>query len=270
MSLTPCPECGHDVSAAAISCPNCGRPLGTVTTRPTAAPPPPRETSSVPPWVIAAFGIGAVLLLVIIFVMFSRDSEDAANANLRIGVNMDQDRRSTTTGTAPIAPSAPAAVPESQTSVPGSQTEITAPESGRVTLSARVVSQEGTPQPVRNERFYLLDRDAETVLSEARLEPIEGNSLANSLGIATLFPDRHADFRRRATEAITKAAKFSGTTDSTGSAVLQGVEPGSYYLFSVVKTGNGFALWSSPIRVIAGENKLDLAPVRVTEYRVAG
>ncbi len=27
MSLTPCPECGHQVSPKAVSCPNCGYQL---------------------------------------------------------------------------------------------------------------------------------------------------------------------------------------------------------------------------------------------------
>ena len=30
------------------------------------------------------------------------------------------------------------------------------------------------PQPVKNEKFYLLDKDLEMILSEAGLEPIEG------------------------------------------------------------------------------------------------
>ena len=32
MPTTPCPDCGREVSTAAVSCPQCGRPFGAPTT----------------------------------------------------------------------------------------------------------------------------------------------------------------------------------------------------------------------------------------------
>lgn len=43
MALVQCSECGHDVSTAAVTCPNCGAPLGLAATPP--PPPPPAPAS---------------------------------------------------------------------------------------------------------------------------------------------------------------------------------------------------------------------------------
>lgn len=271
MSLSNCPECGHDVSTAAVACPNCGRPLEINT-----VPPPrpvivnelPRE-QGIPPWAFAAMGIAALGILILAFVVFNR-TDDTANSNLR--VNVDRERTSrpasseTSTTTVPSTSSAPVSVPESRTNVPGSQTEINSPpDKGSVRIAAKVVSQNGSPTAVRNEKFYLLDKSLEEILDEAGLEPIEGNSLTNSLGLAVMYPERYGDFRQKAMAAINSKIEYSGTTDATGTANLSGVEPGGYYLFGVTKTGKGFAMWSSPVSINAGENVMDLAPARVTE-----
>jgi len=59
--------------------------------------------------------------------------------------------------------------------------------------------------------------------------------------------------------------KYAGTTDSNGKAQLGGINPDSYYLFGVVRSGNGFAIWSSPVSIVPGENVLDLTPQSITE-----
>ena len=51
-------------------------------------------------------------------------------------------------------------------------------------------------------RFYLLDKDVETILNEARVEPIEGNTLRSSLGLAAAYPNRSAEFRSSAMRAL--------------------------------------------------------------------
>lgn len=279
MSLINCPECGHDISNAAVACPNCGRPLQIRTVppaRPAVVDRTERETG-IPPWAFVAMGVAAVLVLFFVIAMINRDADDSANANLR--VRMDEERRSASTRdtSAPVDPSTadgpqisgsnvPATTSES--TVPGSQTATnSAPDKGLVKIDAKIVSNSGTPQAVKNEKFYLLEKDVEMILSDAGLDPIEGNTLSNSLGLSIAFPDRYGEFRRKALDAINKHIEYSGTTDSTGKAELRGVDPGSYYLFGMTKTGEGFAIWSSPVSVIAGENVLNLAPQRLNEIQ---
>ena len=107
------------------------------------------------------------------------------------------------------------------------------------------------------------------ILSEAGLEPIEGNSLMNSLGLSVLYPDRYDAFNRDALRAIKGHIKYAGTTDGSGKAEMGGIEPDSYYLFGITKSGRGFAIWSSPVSIVAGQNALNLTPQQLTEMNVA-
>ncbi len=276
MSLSNCPECGHDVSTSAVACPNCGKPLQYNT----AIPPRPVvvqdaiKEEGVPPWAFAVGAIALIGLITLAFVLFTR-SDDSDNSNLSVRVGSESDSRPASRDRVPNEPSSAsvpatssesAAPPESRTDIPGSQTDVAAPPSkGQVKIDAKVVSQNGSPQAVRNEKFYLLDKSIEEILAEARIEPIEGNSLSNSLGLAVMFPERYSDFRQRAMRAINAAVEYSGTTGSDGMAALSGIEPGNYHLFGITKTGKGFAIWNSPVSIIAGDNILNLSPARVTE-----
>lgn len=276
MSLIYCPECGHEISAAAVACPNCGRPLSArpvVAATPVVAPV--RRNDGVPNWIFIPLGIIGVLLVVVFFVMMSRNSEDA-NSNL--SVNVSQRPASSTSNvdrtTSTDIPSSTVTVPpttDTQTvTVPGAQTDVSAPPSkGSVIIDAKIASRTGTPQPVKNEKFYLLDKDLESILSEAGLEPIEGQSLMNSLGLSVLYPDRFDEFNRNALRAIRTHIKYAGTTDAAGKAELGGIEPDNYYLFGVTRSGRGFAIWSSPVTINAGQNALNLTPQRLNEMELA-
>ncbi len=273
MSLLNCPECGHDVSSTAVACPNCGRPIrpSAGPTRPVVVTGPPRG-EGIPPAAIAVGAIALVGLIVFALVMFNRSDADA-NSNLSVKVDQTRSSRPETRGsdTSSIPPVSTAGdtVPprlESKVNVPGAQTEVSSTStSGSVKIDARVLTQSGSTQAVRNEKFYLLERSVEEILREARLEPIDGNSLADSLGLAVVYPERYAQFRNAAMRAITQSAKYTGTTGSDGSATMPGIEPGAYHIFGIAKTGRGFALWSSPVSVIAGDNILNLAPARIIE-----
>ena len=70
---------------------------------------------------------------------------------------------------------------------------------------------------------------------------------------------------RAAMRAISRHVKYTGTTDSSGSANLTGVDPDEYYIFGITKVGRGFAMWDAPVNIIAGENVLNLSPSSVTE-----
>jgi hypothetical protein len=143
---------------------------------------------------------------------------------------------------------------------------VTAPPTkGTVTIEARVIARNKQPQPVRNEKFYLLDRDLESILLEARVDPIEGQSIIDSLGLAAVFPERYGEFSRRVMQAIRQHVKYSGTTNGAGKIQLSGVEPDSYYLFGFTRNGQGYAVWTAPITVQPGENILNVSPQPITE-----
>lgn len=278
MSLIYCPECGHETSHAAVACPNCGRPLSAtapVVERTPIVTSVPRRDDGIPKWVFIPLGVIGALLLLVFFVVMSRNSEDA---NTNLNVNVSARRTTTNPGSSTDIPSSTTDIPSSSTTVtvpptdtqtmnvPGSQTSVSVPPSqGSVVIDAKIAGRTGSPQPVKSEKFYLLDKDVESILSEARLAPIEGQSLLNSFGLSVLYPDRFSDFNRDALRAIKNHIKYAGTTDSSGKAELGGIEPNSYYLFGITKSGRGFAVWSSPVSINAGQNALNLTPQRVTE-----
>jgi hypothetical protein len=235
----------------------------------------------VPTWAIATVGILGVLVLFFIFMLFARGTSDDANENTRLRVNMNaqgRTNRDTVASTSepssvtsvPAAPSSvnlpPPTVPSSETTVGGSQVTLPAqPTKGTAVIQAKVITKNNSQQPVRGQRFYLLDKDIEQILSDAHVDPIEGNTLTASMGLAAAMPDMYGDFQRRAMAAIKNHIKYAGTTDSNGKAQVGNIDPNSYYLFGVVRSGNGFAIWSSPVAINPGENVLDLAPQSITE-----
>jgi hypothetical protein len=246
------------------------------------------EDSSFPKWAVIPIVVVGALLLLFIFLMIGRDGSDE-NENLRVNVrttrgsNADTARTDTSTSSStvdvpPATDGQSITVPDSSTSsVPGSSQTIPgssvtanpAATKAKVVIDAKVAPRtaNGQPQPVRNERFYLLDKDIETILSDADIEPIEGQTLTNSLGLALLYPDRYGDFSRRAMRVLREHVKYAGTTNSSGLAELGGIEPDSYYLFGITRIGRGFAVWSSPVSIVSGENRLNLSPARINEVR---
>jgi len=247
----------------------------------------PHVKEGFPLWAIVPLTILGATLLFIMFYVLGRD-DDMAETNLNVNVNTRRASGSARTDTsssgsatsdpytATVPPSGSTSVtvpppPSSSQTVPGTQTEVNpAAERGRVVIDAKIAGRTGTPTAVRNEKFYLLDKDLESILSEADLEPVEGNTLANSFGLAVMFPDRYGSFYRGAMSAIKGHIKYSGTTDGSGKAALSNIEPDSYYLFGITKSGQGFALWSSPVSIRPGENVLNLSPQRVTEMNNSG
>ena len=287
MSLINCPECGHEVSNEAVACPNCGRPLAapapTIHRKVVVAEKPVDE--GFPKWVIAPI---IILALVVIFLLIAITRNNEENANTRtVNVNLDQRRAansresartetsqpnqvevpSSSTSVNPPSSTSVPSYPSTSTSVPSSSTSVaTVPaDRGTVVIDAKISTRNGAVQAVKNEKFYLLDKDLELILSEADLEPIEGNSLSDSLGLAVMYPDRYGDFQRDALNAIKKHIKYSVTTGGDGKASMKDVKPDSYYLFGITKSKSGFAIWSSPVSIMGGENKLNLQPATLNE-----
>ncbi|MBK8467110.1 MAG: zinc ribbon domain-containing protein [Chloracidobacterium sp.] len=275
MALTYCAECGHEISTTAVACPNCGRPvMKPVTETNYVVAPPVQRESGFPTWAFVPVGIVVVVLIFLVFVAL-RGTDDSANTNISVRANSratpSEPLRETRTTSVASTDSQTVTVPPGQTTattVPGTTTSVpVAPPSdkGTVVINARIAPKTGAPQNVRNAKFYLLDKDVEAILSDARVVPIEGNDLMSSLGLAIVFPDRYGDFMHSAMRAVASHSKYSGTTDSGGNASLQGISPKEYYLFGVTKVGRGFALWNAPVSVIAGQNNLNLSPQSVVE-----
>ena len=292
MSMILCPDCGHEVSTAATACPNCGHPFAkpVIERKVVVAEVPPKE--GIPTWVFAVLGILGVLVLFILFVVVGRNNEDEANrsVNVKVAGQRDADnsrdtatsRTTTDTQTLTVPPSTGSqsitvpstSAPSSVTTVPppssSSSTITTVPETpttGTVVIDAKVATKTGAPQAVRNEKFYLLDKDLESILSEADIEPIEGQTLTNSFGLAVLYPSRYNEFSSKALSAIKRHIKYDTLTDSGGKGQMKSIKPDSYYLFGITKGRNGFAVWSSPVTIQAGENVLNLSPQRMTEIQ---
>lgn len=266
MSMIYCPECGHEISTAAVACPNCGRPLSAL---PSEAAPPvvvpvERRSGGVPNWIFIPLGIIGALLLIVFFVVMSRNSPDA---NSNVGVNVSARRNPVN---APAEVGSNASTPSQSVTVPGMETNVSLPpDKATVTIKANIsVPPSETPKPVKNEKFYLLDKDLEAILTEARIQPIEGQNLINSFGLSVVYPDRFGDFHRDALLAIKDHVKYAGTTDAAGKVELGSVVPNSYYVFGVTKSGHGFAVWSSPVSIVAGENSLSLTPMRLTDMPI--
>ena len=278
MSLINCPECGHEISTAAVACPSCGRPIDR---RPTAATPvvvehKPRK-ESVPPWIIAPIVLLGVVVLFGLIYLFSAGND--GDANLAVNVNARgsksvPDRTATdstsvsereTSSSYPT--SEPPATPYPNTTQSAPASGVTAPQNtkGTVIIQAKVANERGTPRAADNTRFYLLDEQIETVLSDADLEPITGQTLTNSLALAIADQRKYGEFYRNAMKALKEHIKYSGSTDSTGKAQLGSVEPDTYYLFGVARTSEGFAMWNSSVSVISGENAVNLTPQPLTQ-----
>ncbi len=286
MSLIICPECAKEVSAAAAACPNCGHPF----VRPTVQP---RvvvnefveEESGFPKWAFIPLGLLGVVLLFVLFAFLRKgDDEDQRNINVRIASQQPASGTSRETTTAARTDAPPNQVVVPSTSQPGQiivpssappppqtttttvpSTETVASDKGTVSLEAKVLSKNGSPQPVRGTRFYLLKKDLQSILDDADIENDTGQSIITALGLSVAAPKQYGDINQKAMSAISKNAVYNATTDAGGKLQLKDVKPNSYYLFAVTKTGNGFALWNSPVTIQAGQNSLVLEPVSPTE-----
>lgn len=284
MSLMICPDCGHEVSTAAAACANCGRPLIDPTIERnvviTEVPPPVRE--EFPKWIFIPIAVLGAVLLFVLFAWMKNSNEPT-----EVNVNVNSQRRTTTGNTrettvrneppnqVTIPPSDSTTVttapPTTTTLPPQSSSVTTVPgeninaDKGTVVVDAKISTKTGTVQPVRNEKFYLLDKDLEDILDDAGIDDATGGGLRNAFGLAILYPDRYGDTKQKALSAIGKHTKYSALTDSNGKASIKDIKPDSYYLFGITKTKTGFAIWSSPVTITPGQNVLNLSPASITE-----
>ncbi len=118
-------------------------------------------------------------------------------------------------------------------------------------------------------KFYLLDKDLNSILSEANINDEEGQGLVNAFGLSVVNPNKYRDTNQKAYAAIKRHIVYSTTTDGGGKADMKDIKPNNYYLFGITSTKNGFAMWNAPININTGQNSLILDPVTPTEIVVS-
>lgn len=291
MSLIICPECGHEVSTAAVACQNCGRPIADPLLERNvvmAAVPPPVVREEFPKWAfIPIAALGLILLFTLFYFMSKNDETANTNVNISTTNRRPTDTRETSSvRTEPNQINVPASdvpssvsvpqtqpQPQTQTRVPStvtnvpSETTTVKTDKGIVNFQAKIMTKNGGTQAVKNERFYLLKKDLEEVLEDADIEDDTGQGLRNAFGLSVLFPQRYRETNQKAMAEIKKNIVYSTSTGAGGEGMIKDIKPDNYYLFAITKTRDGFAIWSSPVNIIAGENLLNLSPAQMTEIK---
>jgi preprotein translocase subunit YajC len=293
MALVICPECRNEVSDQAVACPKCGRPFEAPTV---IVPPPPvaaREpiivtetprNKSFPNWIFIPI---IVILAVVALFMFLMMREDSANENdnrTQVNVRLRESEtasrtrtvtnagaqtgttETTTTTTAPVTQmpdSTVSTVPQTAypstgtTSTSNTTTNVVQPSTGNLEIKATVAGRTGSTQPVRQEKFYLLNKSLDEILSRANIEPEEGD-LASTCAAAVIDPARR-ETRQKCLAAINPHIVYRVTTDAGGKGTFKDVKPDSYYVFGVTKVGtDSYAIWNTTVTVNPGENLLNL------------
>lgn len=293
MSLITCPDCGTQVSVSAVACPQCGRPMAPAIVEPIPAPEVivrdvPRK-EKLPPWALALLIILGVGTLITVFVLLRNSNADEDNRNINVRMSQREAANSrltnTTNRTVTTGNVSSSEVTVPQTSVPSTQdTTVVTSSSGSsstsstpsrsetatgetvpvnksvLTIDAKIRNPSGTAQPVQKETFYLLDKDLESILSDADIDDEEGRGLVNAFGMSVVYPSRYPEINRKALAAINKHVIAKTLTDGSGKAKFPDVKPNSYYLFGITKTREGFSVWNTPITLTEGQMNLNLEP----------
>lgn len=288
MALINCPECGKQVANTAVACPNCGHPLAPQALESQTVirevVPPVIEKESFPKWILAPILILGAVLIFLLFFMFRSEEDNQRNINVGIATGRESNREvrstssdtdTTTVTTVPPSSSDSTTVVVPQNVPPTTQTDVAISENpdslstdkSTVSLEAKVTNRKGDILPVKAEKFYLLDKDLESILRDADIEDTSGQGLVNAFGLSVLYPERFRETNKTALAEINRHIVYDTLTDSSGKAQLKDVKPDSYYLFGITKTKNGFAVWSSPVTIKPGQNALNLSPERLTEIQ---
>ena len=128
-------------------------------------------------------------------------------------------------------------------------------------IEAALVYSYGGAQPVARNTFYLVDKSAESILAEAGLRSGRAEkNLVTTYAMAStysLIPAQGA-IAAQGARAIAPHIIKEVTTDFTGKAVIDDLKVGTYWIFSIVKTRGGFAVWNLEKAITEGENKVIL------------
>lgn len=287
MSLINCPECGNECSSTAVACPHCGHPFVKPVVQPKVVVREVPVKESFPKWVFIPLALLGAVLLFVLFLALRSNNEDQKNVNVNIASARQTNRPQTTTtvpttsqpstvtvpstsqpSTVVVPPSSDA--PPTTTTVPSTTSPSTVvapnpPDKSTVALEAKIASKNGSAQPAQRVRFYLLDKDLDSILSEARINDELGQGAVNAFALSVVNPNKYRETNQKGFAAIKKHIVSSTTTDATGKAQIPDIKPKNYYLFAIYPTKNGFAIWNSPVFINPGSNSLILEPVMPTE-----
>lgn len=281
MALIICPDCGNEVSTAAVACPKCGRPMSppafeerTVIRE---VAPAAVERDSFPKWIFIPLGLLGVVLIFLLIMLFSQEKDEQTNVSVNLSnkrpdnSNVNSAAKTETnivippTNSDPMISNVPQTNSNSGSNSAGTPSESVNIDRGSLNIDAKVSDSSGNEKPVRAEDFYLLDKDLDSILNDADIEPINGQSLRNSFAISIVYPEKYAETRKKALAEISKHIKYKVRSDSSGKAQMKDIKPDSYYLFAITKTSNSFALWNAQIPVNGGQNTLSLNPQPLVE-----
>lgn len=282
-----CPNCGRPFEAPTVVV---APPPVVEARKPVIVAEAPRH-NSFPNWIFIPI---IVILAVVALFMFLMMRDDSANENdnrtqvnvrlresetatqTRTVSNVGAQTGTTSTTTETVTGSVPSTVGTTTTQISNS-TVSTAPQTaypttgttsnlninnppadkGNLEIKATVVGKTGSSQPVKQERFYLLDKSLDEILSRANIEPEEGD-LASTCAAAVIDPARRAT-RDKCLAAINPHIVYRLTTDASGKGSFKNVKPDNYYVFGVTKVGaDSYALWNTTVTVNPGENLLNL------------
>lgn len=287
MSLINCPECGKECSSTATDCPNCGHPFVKPVVQPRVIVQEVEREDSFPKWIFIPLILLGAGILFALFMILGRGDPDQKNINVNI-TTARQNGSTPITTTVPVS-SQPSTVtvpstsqpstitvpqsvppPSTVTTVPstGGAATVTDPvpsDKGSAILDAKILTKSGAAQPVQKVKFYLLDKDLDSILSEAQIEDELGQGAVNAYALSVVNPGKYRETNQKANAAIKKHVIYSTTTDAAGKAQIPDIKPKNYYLFGITATKNGFAVWNSPVNINNGQNLLNLAPVSLTE-----
>jgi hypothetical protein len=168
--------------------------------------------------------------------------------------------------------SSSSSVPSTLPPASSSSTVTTPPPAskGKLAVTATLSKSNGSKTPVRKEKLYLLKEDLDTIMTKAKIEPEDG-SYSATLGAAIADPSRK-ELLDKMLAAIKPYIVASITTDANGKAEFKNIEPDSYYLFGVTKTGNSASVWNTSITINPGDNTISLngtasdEPTGVADY----
>lgn len=152
---------------------------------------------------------------------------------------------------------------------------------GKIKLEAQIVYNMGGPQPIAQQRFYLIRSDLKELLrqsvtqnldkSKSSTDQEEVNFLAVTLilmyltGIGEGVKSSSSNIKpvidafNTSKSAWEAAIVQSAETDFKGIAIFENVPPGDYWITGIAETRGGFALWNHKIPVTRGENEIVLS-----------
>lgn len=129
-------------------------------------------------------------------------------------------------------------------------------------IEAALIYNYGGVQPVASETFYLLDESAETILSNAKMQKFSsGLSFLDNYAFALQgagLTTQYTNYALKATAAIKSHIALEFSTDLSGKVVVDSPKTGKFWIFGIVKTRGGHAIWDYPITIQDGDNKVIL------------